>query len=416
MDDKTQAAVAKLLSPAGKDVRTVRVPRAETGAHAAHAAGTAAAGHASAWPLGTPQTMSEQLLQQLAARAAGAAGWSEYTTPEGKKYYHHAASQATQWDPPPGWGQPSVVPQPQFDAVHLRPVLQGKETALLDKILPHLATQRPAPCAVLARDVRVAVGYWHRDGIESKARLDALLASVARKVVLDLVVACLKHHLAEPSAAAAGNASAAAASLSASNDPKAWLLGVKEPSPEAEATLHTGVKGGERLTLKAVRGEEGVLGAEAVVSDEVWARAGRRQDVCVVPMVQGGRQERYMVVEEPELLADIARLRAERALREARHAEWVRQQQQVRLQEQAQARALPPTLDAGLGMLDERVLLQLQQIQQLCTLQQQLQPAPAGGATSQQQQQALSLQQQAALWQLQFPSSAAAFVKREADP
>jgi hypothetical protein len=120
-----------------------------------------------------------------------------------------------------------------------------------------------------------------------------------------------------------------------------------------------------------------------VVSDGVWARAGRRQDVQVVSMMHEGRLERYMVVEEPELLADIARQRSEKALREARHDEWVRPQQQQQQQqpllgqEAVRQRATLQTLEAGLGMMSERVLFQLQQLQQLCTLQQQLQQQPS---------------------------------------
>ena len=30
--------------------------------------------------------------------------WREYTTPTGRKYYHHQATNAVQWKPPPGWG------------------------------------------------------------------------------------------------------------------------------------------------------------------------------------------------------------------------------------------------------------------------------------------------------------------------
>jgi hypothetical protein len=289
-----------------------------------------------------------------------------------------------------GWGQ-----QAQVDYLYLRPVTQGKDSVLLDKLLPHLAAQRPAPCAVLARDVRVAVGYWHRDGMESKARLDALIAAAARKVVVDLVVACIKDHLAAPSASPADAPATcsfadapATCSLSTSNDPKAWLMEVEAEAAAASAQP-AGGQGGQSLTVKAMRGEEGVTRVEKVVSDGVWARAGRRQDVQVVSMMQEGRLERYMVVEEPELLADIARQRAEKALREARHAEWVRQQQPPLGQEAARQRATLQTLDAGLGMMSERVLFQLQQIQQLCTLQQQLQQQPST-------QHLL----QAALWQL----------------
>ena len=38
-----------------------------------------------------------------AAPASGAAGWKEYMTPEGRKYYHDASSQTTQWDAPACW-------------------------------------------------------------------------------------------------------------------------------------------------------------------------------------------------------------------------------------------------------------------------------------------------------------------------
>ncbi len=87
MDDKVQAAIAKLLSPAGKDVRTVRLP-----------------------PVEAEMQGSEQFLQQLAGQGVscsssswpGCAGWKQFTSPEGKKYYHHAPSQTTTWDPPPG--------------------------------------------------------------------------------------------------------------------------------------------------------------------------------------------------------------------------------------------------------------------------------------------------------------------------
>ena len=85
-----QAAMAKLLSPAGKDVRTVRLPRVEAAEHG-----------------------SEQFLQAQAAQGVsrvccsssswpGCVGWKEFTSPEGKKYYHHAPSRSSSWDPPPG--------------------------------------------------------------------------------------------------------------------------------------------------------------------------------------------------------------------------------------------------------------------------------------------------------------------------
>ena len=40
--------------------------------------------------------------------------------------------------------------------------------------------------------VQVSVGYWHRDGIESKQRLDGMLASSAKKFVLDLLSILVK--------------------------------------------------------------------------------------------------------------------------------------------------------------------------------------------------------------------------------
>ena len=87
LDVKTSAALSKLLSSAAKDVRAVRVPR--------------------------PQQQQQQQQQQAeecmaaaaaaAATAAAVAGWKEYLTADGKKYYHNAATRTTQWAAPPGW-------------------------------------------------------------------------------------------------------------------------------------------------------------------------------------------------------------------------------------------------------------------------------------------------------------------------
>jgi hypothetical protein len=58
------------------------------------------------------------------ASGAGAAGWKEYVNADGRKYYHHAASGNTQWDAPPGCGQPRLAlmhtPQAQMDCMPMQ--------------------------------------------------------------------------------------------------------------------------------------------------------------------------------------------------------------------------------------------------------------------------------------------------------
>jgi hypothetical protein len=58
------------------------------------------------------------------ASGAGAARWKEYVNADGRKYYHHAASGNTQWDAPPGCGQPRLAlmhtPQAQMDCMPMQ--------------------------------------------------------------------------------------------------------------------------------------------------------------------------------------------------------------------------------------------------------------------------------------------------------
>ena len=52
------------------------------------------------------------------------AGWKEYENTNGRKYYHHVASGNTQWDAPPGWGQPRLAlmhtPQTQLNCTPMQ--------------------------------------------------------------------------------------------------------------------------------------------------------------------------------------------------------------------------------------------------------------------------------------------------------
>ena len=63
---------------------------------------------------------------------------------------------------------------------------------LLPQVLDALPADSAGPCAILVREVKVSVGYWHRDGIESKQRIDGMLAATAKKFVLDLLSILVK--------------------------------------------------------------------------------------------------------------------------------------------------------------------------------------------------------------------------------
>jgi hypothetical protein len=80
------------------------------------------------------------------ASGAGAAGWKEYVNADGRKYYHHAASGNTQWDAPPGWGQPLArmhTPQAQMDCIPMQtPQKQKKYECMKVEELKDALTSR----------------------------------------------------------------------------------------------------------------------------------------------------------------------------------------------------------------------------------------------------------------------------------
>jgi hypothetical protein len=313
MDDKEWAAVLKLLSPLARDVRSLHVPRScpeqcagTSSQQAAGAQGTSGAALDACTSVQHKQHVPGQQLQQFALAAATAppqqsaaaiAGWKEYMTGDGKKYYHHAASGTTQWEQPPGWclapippamSRPNPVPTPKFDTLHVRAATQGKDGAALDRLLALLAQDASveSPCAVMVRDVVVVVGYWHRDGVESKQRLEGLLAGAAKKVVLDLLVPALKEHLL----------------ALAANDSHADGAEVATDAEKAKAKEH--------VTLAALQGALGVTRVEDFVTRMLWERAAEQSHVRVAKV----EQQTCLVVEEAELLADIARAKQRQRL------------------------------------------------------------------------------------------------------
>jgi hypothetical protein len=82
------------------------------------------------------------------ATGAGAAGWKEYENANGRKYYHHAASGNTQWDAPPGWGQPRLAlmhtPQTQLNCTPMQtPQTQKKyEGMKVDELKDALSSRK----------------------------------------------------------------------------------------------------------------------------------------------------------------------------------------------------------------------------------------------------------------------------------
>ena len=358
LNTHARVQAVKLLSPHNVNVRSVKLHSGSRSTDSQLTASVAAS---------TCQQSQAQIHQSSAAGAIGAAGpaagWKMYSTAEGRHYYHHAASQTTTWDAPPGWGSAPnpapLAPAVQWEMVHLRPVTQAKEQAVVDKLLaglapPAAAGAGKAPCAVLLRDIKVAVGYWHRNGVETKPRLDALLMSAARKHVLDLLCPVIKDALASP---VGGGADAGAA------NPKSWMDGVQGAG---------GAEGEDGLTVAGLSGGDGVMSVEAPLTRAFWTRAAAMQQEGgrsrVADVAGGGEAEprqRYLVVQEAEILADVARSRAERGQREAqRHAEWVQQQQQLRaMQALQQARPQPGGGEAeGMSAEEMRRKLQLKML------------------------------------------------------
>ena len=39
---------------------------------------------------------------------AGLNGWTQYSTPQGEKYYHNSNTDETQWDAPSDWAEPGL--------------------------------------------------------------------------------------------------------------------------------------------------------------------------------------------------------------------------------------------------------------------------------------------------------------------
>ena len=402
VDEKTWSAVLRVLSPIAKDVRTLRVPRADHTSSStlqssdaqlvASLAGSCAKGGTSMHSPMEPQqqhpaeaggaSMSQSTLAAAATVAAVSAGWKEYTTPDGQKYYHHAVSQTTQWTAPPGWGQaasfllrPLHFDTQNFDTLLMRPMIQSsKEGAVIDKMLELLAPHEQAPCSVLLRNVKVVVGYWHRDGIESKPRLDALLATEAKKVVLDNLVGFLKQHLTSLITAASQSTTMGAANAAAG------------------ASLHTDLS----VTLKVLQGQEGAMRVEDFVTRGLLRRAAAEPRIQLVGMASNDNLEQYLVVEMPELLADIARAQQEKAVKDREHNEWVlqHQRQQQQSQEQQQhAQKQQQSQQQSQFAQQQRI----QQLQQLLLFQQQLQQAQAQAPMQMQSQSQQTWQQ------MQFP-------------
>ena len=108
----------------------------------------------------------------------------------------------------------------------------------------------------------MVVGYWHRDGVESKQRLEGLLAGAAKKVVLDLLVPALKEHLL----------------ALAANDSHADGAEVATDAEKAKAKEH--------VTLAALQGALGVTRVEDFVTRMLWERAAEQSHVRVAKVEQ----------------------------------------------------------------------------------------------------------------------------------
>ena len=419
LDTHARVQAVKLLSPHNVNVRSVKVQSGPRSADSQLTASLAAS---------TCQQSQAQIHQSSTAGAIGAAGpaagWKMYSTAEGRNYYHHAASQTTTWDAPPGWGSAPnpapFVPAVQWEMVHLRPVTQAKEQAVVDKLLaglapPAAAGAGKAPCAVLLRDIKVAVGYWHRNGVETKSRLDALLMSAARKHVLDLLCPVIKDALASP---VGGDGDAGAANPKSSP----WMDGVQGAGGSARE---------HGLAVAALSGGDGVTSVEAPLTRAFWTRAvamqqdgGRSRVADVAGGGEADPRQRYLVVQEAEILADVARSRAERGQREAqRHAEWVQQQQRLRaMQALQQARPQPGGGEAeGMSAEEMRRTLQLKMLLDIGLTPAVAAPPPEATASEghvmpQQQLQHLLLlnQLQQQLQQMQPPQLAAVGAKHAA--
>jgi pre-mRNA-processing factor 40 len=74
------------------------------------------AASASSAPSGTPAAQTQT--QQPAATVKSSSGWKEYSSPDGRKYYHNASTGVTQWNKPADFEAPGDASKPAAENVN----------------------------------------------------------------------------------------------------------------------------------------------------------------------------------------------------------------------------------------------------------------------------------------------------------
>ena len=70
-------------------------------------------GAASSFKASTTGVEDKQISSAAGAKHLADTDWKEYTTPQGRKYYHNAVTKTTQWELPPGWSESVCAENPQ---------------------------------------------------------------------------------------------------------------------------------------------------------------------------------------------------------------------------------------------------------------------------------------------------------------